>query len=53
MKSLRHILKRLRCMKSNRCEKIHGDWWIKDTSYNIYFFVAAKALSTDLRILQY
>ena len=27
MKSLRHILKRLRCMKSNRCEKLHGNWW--------------------------
>ena len=26
MKSLRHIFKRLRCMKSNCCEKLHGDW---------------------------
>ena len=25
MKSLRHIFKRLRCMRSNRCEKLHGD----------------------------
>ena len=26
MKSLRRIFKRLRCMKSNRCKKLHGDW---------------------------
>ena len=26
MKSLRHVLKRLRFMKSNRCKKLHGDW---------------------------
>ena len=26
MKYLRHVLKRLRCMKSNRCKKLHGDW---------------------------
>ena len=26
MKSLRHIFKRLRFMKSNCCKKLHGDW---------------------------
>ena len=26
MKSLRHILKQLHGMKSNRREKLHGDW---------------------------
>ena len=34
MKSLRRILKRLRCMKSNRCKKLHGDWRNNDNETN-------------------
>ena len=37
MKSLRHVLKRLRFMKSHRCKKLHGDW--RNNNHKDFFSV--------------